>query len=234
METILNNVIEGDKKLLRFSKYEEYLDSLVAPMDLYYLRSRAEARNIAELGYKSTEETLTKEQFYTRLSNVTEATSPTRRPYKLAGANLQSDDQLLQELALRERPNREGLLATIIFIRIITKKGSEISGYIDYAQRLKTEDWLPIFQGRRLIKPRHTDLSFYNWRKGVSTCNSSINFEAIACPTSGLMFQCRNDRKNVCVDPRLLSPGSNSSRITVKSDVYEQVVLYDHVLRRKD
>jgi len=47
----------------------------------------------------------------------------------------------LKELADRELMNREGKLTTIIFIRCLNSKGHEVSGYIDYAQRLKTDDF---------------------------------------------------------------------------------------------
>lgn len=56
-----------------------------------------------------------------------------------------------------------GKLLTIIFIRIETKN-KEVSGYIDYAHRLKTEDFRPIFEGTKNLIPRPTDLSFYNWK----------------------------------------------------------------------
>ncbi len=52
----------------------------------------------------------------------------------------------LQALADREERVRNGRLTTIIFIRDITVKGigkpkREVSGYIDYAHRLKTENF---------------------------------------------------------------------------------------------
>ena len=41
--------------------------------------------------------------------------------------------------------------------------GQEISGYIDYAHRLATEDITPVFEGKKRFLPRPTDLSFLNW-----------------------------------------------------------------------
>ncbi|KAM3171740.1 hypothetical protein ACTXT7_016003 [Hymenolepis weldensis] len=41
----------------------------------------------------------------------------------------------------------------------ISIKGHEISGYIDYAHRLKTEDFVPYFSGKKKLMPRVGDLS---------------------------------------------------------------------------
>ena len=44
---------------------------------------------------------------------------------------------LLSALAEREEANRNGKMTTIIFIRDRNQRGQEVSGYIDYAHRLK-------------------------------------------------------------------------------------------------
>ncbi|XP_067008934.2 cilia- and flagella-associated protein 299-like [Anabrus simplex] len=225
--------IQGDKRLLQFETYEEYLDSLVTPTDLCYLRSTCTARAIAELGYRNSGETLSREQFIKRRNDVVEALSPNNALNRPCSKNIQIDDPLLQELGMRERANRVGLLATIIFVRHFTKSGDEISGYIDYGERLKTENWIPFFQGKKRIWPRHTDLGFYHWKIGKSFCNSSDNYKAILDPNRGLLFQNRNDRKVVCVDPDQPSPGSNTNRIRIYTPKYAHVILYDHVVRRK-
>ncbi|CAG2059642.1 unnamed protein product [Timema podura] len=177
MATKMSNQVEGDRRLLRFHSYEDYLDSFVTPTDLKYLRSTVAARAIAELGYRSSGETLSRELFHKRLKAVKESLYPSRKPYQLCSVNLHFDDDLLKELALRERPNRVGLLATIIFLRDFTRIGHEISCYIDFAERLKTENWLPIFEGRHRIWPRPTDLGYYHWKTGKNNCNSSGNYK---------------------------------------------------------
>ena len=35
------------------------------------------------------------------------------------------------------------------------------------------------------------------------------------------------------VDPKAASPGDNSVRIPIETDMYTEVVIYDHVTRRK-
>ena len=54
----------------------------------------------------------------------------------------------MQALAEREELVRSGKLTTIIFIRDYNSKGQEVSGYIDLAHRMRTEDFLPIFEQR--------------------------------------------------------------------------------------
>ena len=56
-------------------------------------------------------------------------------------------------------------------------KKSEISGYIDYAHRLKTEDFRPIFEGKMKLIPKPSDLSYYNWKTNVCASNDSPNFK---------------------------------------------------------
>lgn len=49
-------------------------------------------------------------------------------------------------------------LQSIIFIRDHGACGQEISGYIDYAHRLKREDFKPYFSGEKKLLPRPNDL----------------------------------------------------------------------------
>ena len=59
------------------------------------------------------------------------------------------DSVFLNELAAREEKVRNGRMTTIIFIRakpLDKKDRREISGYIDLAHRLKTEDFKSYFE----------------------------------------------------------------------------------------
>ena len=49
-------------------------------------------------------------------------------------------------------------LQSIIFIRDKNPRGQEVSGYIDYAHRLKTEEFEPYFSGKKRLIPRPSDL----------------------------------------------------------------------------
>ncbi|XP_065174275.1 cilia- and flagella-associated protein 299-like [Atheta coriaria] len=221
--------IEADRRLLKFKTYEDYLDSLVTPADLCYMQSVTASRTLAELGYRSTGATLSRKQFERRLAAVIAYLYPTFKPYELASERMPATDDLQKELAIRERPNRLGILATIIFLRNTTSGGFEVSGYIDYGDRLKIEDWKPFFRGKRRLWPKPTDLGYYHWRLGASVSNDSFNFKVIVHPKRGLLFQNRFDRKVISVDP-VQSPGSNSTRLCVLSPIYDHVVLLDHVV----
>lgn len=57
----------------------------------------------------------------------------------------------------------------------------QVSGYIDYAHRLKTDPNMEAYFHRtKRLMPRQTDLSFYNWETHLSTSNPTPNFQVIA------------------------------------------------------
>lgn len=58
-------------------------------------------------------------------------------------------------------------------------------------------------------------------------------FQTIVDPDVGLIFMNRHDRREIIVDPLAKSPGSNTTRTVIESDLYDHVVLFDHVLRTK-
>ena len=89
-----------------------------------------------------------------------------------------NNDDFLKALAEREEDVLNGKLMTIIFLRVEGKH--EISGYIDYAHRLKTENLKPYFEGNKKLMPRPTDLSYYNWHTGLCVSNDSPNFKVDA------------------------------------------------------
>lgn len=50
---------------------------------------------------------------------------------------------------------------------------------------------------------------------------------------SGLVFKCKRDRKVVRVDP-WKDYGDSTKRTIIESPEYEQIVVYDHLIRRKN
>ncbi|KAJ8975693.1 hypothetical protein NQ317_017377 [Molorchus minor] len=56
-------LLEADRRLLQYKTYEDYLDALGSIQDECYLASMECSRTVAELGYRSSGETLTREQF---------------------------------------------------------------------------------------------------------------------------------------------------------------------------
>jgi hypothetical protein len=225
----------GETSALDFNSYEEYLDSQITPHDLYFLEDEDLARQLVELGYRGSGETLKREEFearkeaaeHARLSKLRNAP----KPLCSAGKDL-SEFPFLHALAEREEMVRNGKLTSIIFIRDKNHKGQEVSGYIDYAHRLKVENLEPYFERKRKLMPKPSDLSYYNWETQTSTSNSTPNFQVIADNEAGLLFKNKRDRKVINVDPKS-QPGDNSRRIEITTHEYIQVVIYDHVTRRK-
>ena len=144
----------------------------------------------------------------------------------------------LEELAKREPLLRNGRMTTVLFIRMKQKRSKnecEISGYIDLAHRMKTEDFRSVFQGSTIIEPRPSDLSFYSWESKQCYINDSPNFRTDANNEEGLMFRNKRDRKLINANPKVESPGDGTDRITIDcTDTdYIQVVFFDHSTRRK-
>jgi hypothetical protein len=65
-----------------------------------------------------------------------------------------------------------------------------------------------------------------------STSNPTPNFQVRADSEAGLLFKNKRDRKVINVDPNA-ECGDNSTRHVVKTREYIQVVIYDHMTRRK-
>lgn len=56
--------------------------------------------------------------------------------------------------------------------------------------------------------------------------------QVIADGEAGLLFKNKRDRKVVNVDPKA-APGDNTTRTEIRTPEYRQVVIYDHMTRRK-
>lgn len=219
----------------RFATYEDYLDSQISETDMYYLEDEDLARQLVELGYRGTGDTLKREDFEARKKAERDRnTRKTNIPQQLASAGKDiSEYPFLLALANREELVRNGKLTSIIFIRDRNNKGQEVSGYIDYAQRLKLENAEPYFERKKRMMPKSSDLSYYNWETQTSTSASTSNFQVIADSDSGLLFKNKRDRKVINVDPKA-NPGDNTTRTEIKTHEYLQVVIYDHMTRRKN
>ncbi|KAI8904328.1 hypothetical protein EDD86DRAFT_213131 [Gorgonomyces haynaldii] len=204
-------------------------------MDLFYLEDKELARQLVELGYRGSGEPLKREEFESRkkaAENFRLSKRMTTNILASHGKDL-SKSPFLQALAEREEANRSGKLTSIIFVRTRNPKGQEISGYIDYAYRLKTENFEAYFNKTRQFLPRPSDMSFYNWETQTCTSNATPNFQVIADNESGLLFKNKRDRKIINVDPKEPVPGDNTTRTQIKSSEHIQVVIYDHLTRRK-
>ena len=221
-------------RVAQFATYEDYLDSQIAEIDMYYLENEEVARQLIELGYRGSGDTLKRDEFEARKKadkekHLHKDVAP--KPLASMGKNL-TDKPFLQALAAREELVRNGKLTVIIYIRDMNNKGQEISGYIDFSARLKMENWEPYFESKRKILPKPSDLSYYNWDTQASTSNSSPNFSVIADGEVGLLFKNKRDRKVINVDPKA-NPGDNTTRTEIRTNEALQVVIYDHFSRKR-
>uniref|UniRef100_A0A672H088 Cilia- and flagella-associated protein 299 n=1 Tax=Salarias fasciatus TaxID=181472 RepID=A0A672H088_SALFA len=146
----------------------------------------------------------------------------------LASAGKDLKDDFLRALAELERANRSGKTTSVIFIRDYNPLGQEVSGYIDYAHRLKTEDFAAYFSGKKRLMPGRSDLCYYNWKTQTSTSNSSPNFEVVYEDVHGLLFKSKRDKKLLNVDPQV-APDEDTS--VLQSPLYQQVVVFNHHVR---
>ncbi|XP_068949065.1 cilia- and flagella-associated protein 299 isoform X2 [Petaurus breviceps papuanus] len=167
-----------DNIVTQFNTYEDFLDSQITTLDLYYLEDEGLARQLVELGYRGSGEVVKREDFEARKAAIEIARLAERTQKRaLASSGKELKDNFLKALAQREEDNRTGKVTiqknhrtfwklhqlhkkSIIFIRDRNAHGQELSGYIDYAHRLKMEDFEVYFTGKRKLLPRPTDLRF--------------------------------------------------------------------------
>lgn len=228
----------ADAVVGKFETYEDYLDSQVSARELLYLEDEQLARDLVEFGVSRGGE-LTRAEFAARKESVKnskskkEATALTPKILAHAGkAESYQVSPLLVALAEREELVSSGRLSCIIFVRTRNSKGQEISGYIDYAHRLKVDNFADYFARKKKFLPRNTDLSFYNWETQSPSCTPTTNFQVLAKGPGGLQFKSKKDRKIITVDPKA-EPGDNSRRVDINDPSFAQVILFDHVTRRK-
>ena len=126
----------------------------------------------------------------------------------------------LKALKQREEHVRNGRMTSIIYLRIAKQGKTEISGYIDLAHRLKTDDFKRIYEGKDTLLPTKDDLSFFNWNSQESEINESPNFKVDANTDSGLIFRNKRDRKAINVDPSRDSPGDGTKRVQIECEEY--------------
>ncbi|XP_065194166.1 cilia- and flagella-associated protein 299-like [Sycon ciliatum] len=214
----------------KFPTYDAYLDSRVDKRDLFFLEDEETARRLYELGFPGKGEHISREEFDERKRQV-ELAKQTKEPdpTDLSSADCDlSHSPFLRCLAEKEEGNREGYESTIIFLRGLNELGQEVSAYIDYADRLQKEDFKQYFQGKKVLLPKPTDLSYFNWNTNAQRLNSSVNYEVMSSSSDGLQFRHKQDRRFINVDPKVKDPGLGTMRVVIATDEYLQVTIYEH------
>ncbi|KAM7352193.1 cilia- and flagella-associated protein 299 [Cochliomyia hominivorax] len=229
-----------DMFLLDCPTYEDYLDTFITRNDIRYIRNVRFCRMLVELGYRSSSEIYTPEQFKQRKNAVLESLWPTKKSTIYFSDKLTSSDAVLRELAVREKPNIQKNISTIIYIKYRLKSGFEVSSYIDYEHSLRQanlhighHNWSGIFGKEEPLIPKPTDLSFFDWHKGIINCNNSENYAVVHDVENGLIFMHKGDHKKICVDVTRELYKKNCTRSMMYSEKYGYVVFYDHVIRKK-
>ena len=192
-----------DSNLDNFANYEDYLDAQRTDEDLFYLEDTELVRQLYEVGCHGKTELLTRQQFTERKKAAIKARKNQQNAQIKVLAHQSCPIQgkpFLEALAEREEGLRNGRLTTILFIRDERNK-RQVSAYIDLADRMKTEDFRLIFNKRKQIQPKPTDLSYYSWEGQSIHYNDSPNFKVDANSEAGLLFRNRRDRKVINVDP---------------------------------
>jgi len=95
-----------------FATYEDYLDSQITELDMYYLDDEELARQLVELGYRGDGDTLKRSEFEARKKAEREKhlhKDSAPRPLASLGKDL-ADKPFLQALANREELVRNGKL----------------------------------------------------------------------------------------------------------------------------
>lgn len=126
-------------------------------------------------------------------------------------------------------------MQTIIFLQFRQRNGFDLSGYVDFHQSLQEcitavpghTDWPAVFAGRKLLKPKPTDLSFYDWQKKRCEYTDSENWRSFVY-LGDLKFINKKDLKIVPVTDRPCKFYENVKRILLRSKSYGTVILYDH------
>lgn len=117
---VISNAGSGNantNSVVDFLTYEDYLDSQITPLDMFYLEDKELARQLVELGYRGNGEPLKREEFEARKklikgNAVNEAVSGQNSEedglVSLATEQFWKNDDFLKELAEREEPNKSG------------------------------------------------------------------------------------------------------------------------------
>ena len=186
----------------KIETYAQFLDRFVTDEDRMYLEDEELARDVKELYAVNKGEIRSKADFERKKKEIeamNQEEDNKERP--LFSLNMEyRKGSFLDQLAERESEVRNGRKSTIIFIRYKDKKGKETSAYIDFRERLKSDEMEGVFKEGKPLLPKPTDLSYYNWTLQKVNSTDSTFFRVDAGPKERLSFKNNTDRKIINVD----------------------------------
>lgn len=110
---------------------------------------------------------------------------------------------------------------------MLNKSGQEVSGYVDYAQRLQSEKFEQYFDGRRVLRPQESDLSYHNWLTKHTMCSNSPNWQPMTSLDGEFWFRNMRNRKTFSPSENCCADGL-TERVVIESPGYLQILIYDH------
>ena len=211
--------LDNFEDISKIKTYADFLDRFVTKEDLIYLEDEELARDVKELYAVNKGEIRSKEDFDRKKGEIellNREEDAKERPLFSLNMNYKKGS-FLDQLQERESEVRNGRKSTIIFIRYKDKKGKETSAYIDYRERLKSDEMDLVFKEGKPLIPKPTDLSYYNWSAQKVLSNDSTFFRVDAGPKERLSFKNNTDRKIINVDLEYLDkhPGLDVKRIPI-------------------
>lgn len=102
-----------DLFLLDCPTYDDYLDTFITRSDIRYVRNVRFCRMLVELGYRSSTEIYTPEQFEAHKLAAYETLWPTIKATVFFSEGTKTKDPVLLQLAQRERPNVQKMISVI-------------------------------------------------------------------------------------------------------------------------
>ncbi len=207
----MDDDLENYEDISKIKTYADYLDRFVTKEDLIYLEDEELARDVKELYAVNKGEIRSKADFDRKKREIellNREDDSKERPLFSLNMNYKKGS-FLDQLQERESEVRNGRKSTIIFIRYKDKKGKETSAYIDYRERLKSDDMEGVFKEGKPLLPKPTDLSYYNWTVQKVMSNDSTFFRVDAGPKERLSFKNNTDRKIINVDLEYLDKHPN-------------------------
>ena len=203
----------------KIETYAQFLDRFVTDEDRMYLEDEELARDVKELYAVNKGEIRSKADFERKKKEIeamNQEEDNKERP--LFSLNMEyRKGSFLDQLAERESEVRNGRKSTIIFIRYKDKKGKETSAYIDFRERLKSDEMEGVFKEGKPLLPKPTDLSYYDWTLQKVNSTDSTFFRVDAGPKERLSFKNNTDRKIINVDLEYIEkhPGLDVKRIPI-------------------
>ncbi|KAH8377652.1 hypothetical protein KR093_006440, partial [Drosophila rubida] len=226
-----------DLNLLRFKKYDDYLNSFIKCEDYRYISNLSSIKKFVKLGYRCTRNVYEEPEFYEMKIRAAEFLNPKLSTF-LYGNYFKGTDEALEALREREPFNIKHIISTIIFVQLRQRSGFDISGYIDFEQSLREctarkadrTNWKSVFEGKTLLRPKRTDLSYYDWHLGQVCHNNTDNYVTVVGGVN-LTFMHKEDHKHIPVTDKHSKYSMNVARVMIPSELYGHIVIYDHIIR---